>query len=168
MKIGIYTNYKFRFSKIVLMILIGFVGIRIIGDIGLTAVFAAKDSHSVSTTNNCGNGFLASGISCSNNQAAVQGSDNVVTLDSQSRQADPSVNAETNNNADPSQESQNPDQSLAEKPSDNGQGPTDDNAVPERGSLLAPANQLTVVGDPTIRVFPCCDEMPGDSTKDTI
>jgi hypothetical protein len=150
------------------MLLIGFVSIGITGDIGLTAVFAAKYSQSVSTTNNCGNGFLASGILCSNNQAAVQGSDNVVTVDSQSRQADPSMNAETNNNADPSQDSQNPDQSFAAKPSDNGQGPTDYNTVPEGGSLPPPTNQLTVVSDPTIRVFPCCDEMPGNSTKDAI
>jgi hypothetical protein len=101
------------------MLLIGFVSIGITGDIGLTAVLAAKYSQRVSTTNNCGNGFLASGILCSNNQAAVQGNDNAVIVDSQSRQTDPSMNTVTNNNSDPSQDSQNPDQSLAEKPSDN-------------------------------------------------
>jgi hypothetical protein len=100
-------------------------------------VFGAEYSHtSTSAVNDCGNGYLATEIYCTNHQSAIIGDNNKVAISSG---ITPQDGASTN----------------VERTSSN-----DDQNSPDNGNQL-PVD-LSVVADPTLVVFPCCDDMPGN------
>jgi hypothetical protein len=103
--------------------------------LGSPVAFGAEYSHtSTSAVNYCGNGYLATEVYCTNHLSAIIGDNNKVATSSGITSQD---GTSTN----------------AERTSSN-----DDQNSPDSG------NQLTVdlspVADPTLVVFPCCDDMP--------
>jgi hypothetical protein len=105
--------------------------------LGSPVAFGAEYSHtSTRAVNYCGNGYFAAEIYCTNHQTEIIGDNNIVATSSGHTQQDW---ASTN----------------AERTSSN-----DDQKSPDNGNQL-PVD-LSAVTDPTLVVFPCCDDMPGN------
>jgi hypothetical protein len=111
------------------------VAIGLNSGLGSPVAYGAKYSHTgTSAVNDCGNGYLATEIYCTNHQSAIIGEHNHVAISSG---ITPQDAASTN----------------AERPSSN-----DDQNSPDNGNQLP--IDLSADADPTLVVFPCCDDMP--------
>jgi hypothetical protein len=127
----------------------------IIGSTGVYAVEYAGQSQTLSNT--CGNGLFSTDISCQNRQVAIQGDDNVVTTQGHSSITDTF-------GSDPVENVNFPDSDVPPNDEDNQQPPTEgDNSVPpgDDQTPISPPNGASdpTISDPTLMVFPCCDEM---------
>lgn len=112
------------------------VAIGLNSGLGSPVAFGAKYSHTgTSAVNDCGNGYLAAEIYCTNHQSAIIGDNNKVAISSG---ITPQDGVSSTND---------------ERTSSN-----DDQNSPDNGNQL-PVD-LSAVVDPTMVVFPCCDDMP--------
>lgn len=120
---------------------------------GPATSYGTEYSRQLSTaTNECGNGYFATQIVCSNDQSVIQGRHNVVTGSSyQTGQSSPYL-SDSGPLLGEDGSSTNGEQS-----NDNANDGQQTEAPP-----IQPADEVTVAGDPTIRVFPCCDDMPSE------
>lgn len=119
-------------------------------------VFAKEYSQTTSQTDQCGNGSLPLNIFCSNQDSQIQGDENVVTS-TQGQSIQPS---DSHSLIGPDAEQQG--KTVA--PTTNSTSGTEvDNSNNDNGGVN---NEFTSSNeDPTLMVFPCCDEMPGDSAS---
>ena len=144
---------KTRLKTISILSICALVAIGLTSDLGSMIVYGAGYSHvTTSATNDCGNGPLATEINCANDQGTTSGDDNVAS----SGGISPTGSAS-------STETSIDRGSVREQVASNDQNPTiddnDSNTAPDDNGNQPQANP-SLMNDPTLVVFPCCDEMP--------
>jgi hypothetical protein len=138
---------KSKFTRISVFTLLALLVIGMLAHIGAYTTYGTEYSQYTSTqTNECGNGYFATQIMCYNDQTSIQGSNNIITdLGYQSSSSSSDYMLESNS-------------MLLD---DDGSGGADGSENGEQQTpLTQPANEVAATGDPTLRVFPCCDDMP--------
>jgi hypothetical protein len=126
-----------------------FLAVGIIADSGSMVAYGTENSQYAAQTNDCGNGFLASGVYCANDLSTIQGDNNNVV----NKRITPSSTqgsyggSSLDNMMSASDETHDDEQDTgipADEETDNGLS----------------SNPSGSTEDPDERVFPCCDDMP--------
>jgi len=143
-----------KFTRISILCLGVLIAAGMITDLEPMIVYGAKYSHQVTTaTNDCANGPFVSGVICGNDQTIIDGDHNVATTNDVSSQlGSSSFNDDNEGDRGIHNEEPSDDQNLSNDDST-------DTVADENDSQL-PLGPEVLISDPTIRVFPCCDEMP--------
>ena len=133
-----------------------FLAVGIIVDPGSMVAYGTEYSQYAATqTNDCGNGFLSSGVNCANDLSTIQGDDNIVVSEriTPSSHGSYTDGGHSYNMQSASKGTSDSDQETSD--SDEGAG------IPDETNAGGSDNQLgSADEDPTSRVFPCCDDMP--------
>lgn len=127
-----------------------FLAVGIIADSGSMVAYGTENSQYAAQTNDCGNGFLASGVYCANDLSTIQGDNNNVV----NKRITPSSTQGAYGGS-------SLDNMISA--SDGTSGDEQDTGVPagdETDNGLSSAPSGSTEGGPTERVFPCCDDMP--------
>lgn len=120
----------------------------IVGPGSMVAYGTEYSQYAATQTNDCGNGFFASGVNCANDLSTIQGDNNIIVSES--------ITPSTHGPYTDGGHSYNM-ESAGKGTSDSNQGAE----IPDGTKNGDSGNPVgSAVEDPSLRVFPCCDEMP--------
>lgn len=144
-----------KFTGILGLSLSIFLVVGIMIDSGLMVAYGTQYSQYAATqTNDCGNGFLASGVNCSNDLSTIQGDSNIVVNEG----VTPSNHGTYSDGGYSDRDKSAGISGGAGENSDSEQGTDPLDETVNGGVSENPSTGST--NDPTRIVLPCCDEMP--------
>lgn len=142
-----------RFKDPSVSLLMTLLTLGLIAHTGSIDSYGAEYSQTISASNDCGNGYFATQIMCANDQSDIQGRGNIF-IDTSHQTGISSSYAYDEEGSEDDESSSNGEQPLDGPNTPPGAG--DNESQPPS----QPTGEVAATGDPTIQVFPCCDEMP--------
>jgi hypothetical protein len=151
--IGYISDAKLQ--TISVMVLCVMVAFGMTSNLSSIFVYGAYYSHLATTsTNYCGNGFLATEISCKNDNSIVGGDNNLVTSNGEpARDSSSSLSPDIKGDPDSARLQQLIDDQHTQAENNDSLALLDEN-IDQLPASTASLN------DPTLLILPCCDEMP--------